>query len=87
MDAHLPHIVVRDNANLKLTVPSNSSVRIDLLEYASVTVSGSEKALIVKHDQTVTINDNTGNATVIENPVQNEDIPLNISAFRRFRDA
>ena len=87
MDAHFPHIVVRDNANLKLTVPSNSSVRIDLLEYASVTVSGSEKALIVKHDQTVTINDNTGNATVIENPVRNDDIPLNISAFRRFRDA
>ena len=82
VDKHEPHIIVRDNSHITL---NNGTAFFELVDNASVTIgSGCEKSVIIKHDNTVTINDNSGKAQVISNPRSIDAIPYNFEAFRTF---
>lgn len=68
---HNPTITVRDDSELTLlNTAERAGARIELTDSASVTIKpGCQNVVIIKHDSTVTINDETGESTIINNPI------------------
>lgn len=68
---HNPTITVRDDSELTLlNTAERAGARIELTDSASVTIKpGCQNVVIIKHDSTVTINDETREATIINNPI------------------
>lgn len=82
VDKHEPHIIVRDTSQITL---NNGSAFFELVDNASVTIgSGCNKSVIIKHDNTVTVNDLSGKAIIVNNPRDFMLIPLNWTAFKSF---
>lgn len=86
IENHHPHIYVRDNSTLRLTASTNNSgASVELLENASVTIEAdSVPVVVIKHDSTVTINDLSGNAIIVNNPRDLMLLPLNVAAYKSY---
>ena len=86
IENHHPHIYIRDNSAFRIMASANNcGAFVELLENASVTIeAGSAPIVAVKHDSTVTINDLSGNAIVVNNPRDLMLLPLNVAAYKSY---